>query len=118
MNNTFMEDIAEIMGLEIGDYIHLYDEDGKRLDWKGMPYRVTENGILDYDGDYIMGEELEAFFAGRFAYVIDENEDEDEEDEEIPVEVKLALLGRAVELLCEDIDDIAAEVNDLKEQIR
>ena len=114
MDNTFMEDIAEIMGLEVGDYIHLYDEDGECLDWKGMPYLVAEDGIIDCDGDYIRDSEVEAFFAGRFAYAIDENKDR---DGEIAIETKLLALEVALGLLCKDIDNIASEVNDLKESI-
>lgn len=49
MSKNCMPEVAKMLGLEIGEEFNVFDEDGKKFAYG--PYKITDNAIIDYDGD-------------------------------------------------------------------
>ena len=102
MTDNFMNKIADAMGMKIGDKFDLLNSDGGEFPYG--PYTITNEGILDCGGDGLSMNESVSFFAGRIKPV-----------ESDPIAEKLSNIEEKLDLMDKQFEEIANEINELKE---
>lgn len=102
MTDNFMNKIADAMGMKIGDKFDLLNSDGGEFPYG--PYTITNEGILDCGGDGLSMNESVSFFAGRIKPV-----------ESDPIAEKLSNIEEKLDLMDKEFEEIADEINELKE---
>lgn len=102
MTDNFMNKIADAMGMKIGDKFDLLDSDGGKYSYG--PYTITNEGILDCGGDGLSMSETASFFAGRIKPV-----------ESDSIAEKLSNIEEKLDLMDKEFEEIADEINELKE---
>ena len=103
MTDNFMEKIAEVMGMKIGDKFSLYYPTGEKV--SRFDFLITENGIYDDEGYPFSMDEAEAFFAGRF-------------EKESDIDRKLRNIEEELEIMTLEVQDLTEEIKGIKEQMR
>lgn len=53
MSKNYMPEVARMLGVEIGEEFDIFDNDGEKIVYS--PYKITDNAIVDCEGDPIPG---------------------------------------------------------------
>lgn len=53
MEKNYMPEVARMLGVEIGEEFDIFDNDGEKIVYS--PYKITDNAIVDCEGDPIPG---------------------------------------------------------------
>lgn len=53
MSRNYMPEVARMLGVEIGEEFDIFDNDGEKIVYS--PYKITDNAIVDCEGDPIPG---------------------------------------------------------------
>lgn len=51
MSKNYMPEVAQMLGVEIGEKFDILDEEGKKVEYG--PYKITDNAVVDCDRDDI-----------------------------------------------------------------